>query len=60
MSTVYKQAIFNQMRPPMPHAELYTLVRIILNRDIQQEVPRIFQGKVDDEMLQWAIDNDVC
>ena len=45
------------MRTPMPHAELYTLVRIILNRDIQQEVPRIFQGKVDDEMLQWAIDN---
>ena len=55
--SAYKQAILDHMRTPMPHAELYTLVRIILNRDIQQEVPRIFQGKVDDEMLQWAIDN---
>ena len=55
--STYQQAILDQMRTPMPHVELYTLLRIILNRDIQQEVPHIFQGKVDDEMLQWAMDN---
>ncbi|MDO4657148.1 hypothetical protein [Kingella sp. (in: b-proteobacteria)] len=55
--SAYKQAVLDQMRAPMPYIELYTLVRIILNRDIRREVPRIFQGKVDDEMLQWAIDN---
>ena len=45
------------MRTPMPHVVLYALLRIIHNRNIQSEVPRIFQGKVDAEMLQWVIDN---
>ena len=57
--SAYKQAVLDQMRTPMPHIELYTLVRIILNRDIRREVPRIFQGKVDDEMLQWMVDNSI-
>ncbi|WP_455047055.1 hypothetical protein [Kingella oralis] len=55
--SAYQQYLLDQMRTPMPHVELYALLRIIHNRNIQNEVPRIFQGKVDDEMLQWMIDN---
>lgn len=55
--SAYQQYLLDQMRTPMPHVELYALLRIIHNRNIQSEVPRIFQGKVDDEMLQWTIDN---
>ena len=55
--SAYQQYLLDQMRTPMPHVELYSLLRIIHNRNIQSEVPRIFQGKVDAEMLQWAIDN---
>ena len=55
--SAYKQYLLDQARAPMPHVELHSLLRIIHNRDIQSEVPRIFQGKVDDEMLQWTIDN---
>ena len=56
-SSAYQRHIFEQMRTPMPHAELHTLMHIIQNRDILREVPLIFQGKVDAEMLQWAVDN---
>jgi hypothetical protein len=55
--SAYQQYLLDQMRTPMPHVELYSLLRIIHNRNIQSEVPRIFQGKVDAEMLQWVIDN---
>lgn len=55
--SAYQQYLLDQMRTPMPHVELYALLRIIHNRNIQSEVPRIFQGKVDNEMLQWMIDN---
>ena len=55
--SAYQQYLLDQMRTPMPHVELYALLRIIHNRNIQSEVPRIFQGKVDAEMLQWVIDN---
>ena len=55
--SAYQQYLLDQMRIPMPHVELYSLLRIIHNRGIQSEVPRIFQGKVDAEMLQWVIDN---
>ena len=55
--SAYQRHILEQMQTPMPHVELYTLLRIIQNRNIQREVPLIFQDKVDAEMLQWAVDN---
>ena len=55
--SAYQRHILEQMQTPMPHVELHILLRIIQNRDILREVPLIFQGKVDAEMLQWALDN---
>lgn len=55
--SAYQQYLLDQAHAPMPHVELHSLLRIIHNRDIQSEVLRIFQGRVDAEMLQWAIDN---